>query len=156
MRWKKLSLSEAEGKKHDLTKEKKISEYVLAAKFLTRRSINIEAVARMFRPIWCTKRNFEVSIAGDNILLIAFEWEVDVEKVLQGEPWVFNRHLVVLQRYDGFAPIMDLSFDRTAFWVQIHNLPIEYMSKGECKRNWVFVRKGLRGRLLRQWSGIYA
>lgn len=52
LRWKKLSFSEVEGKKHDLTKEKKTSEYVLAAKFLTRRLINVEAVARTFRPIW--------------------------------------------------------------------------------------------------------
>ena len=37
LRWKKLSLSKAKGKKHDLTKEKKISEYVIAAKFFTDR-----------------------------------------------------------------------------------------------------------------------
>ena len=96
LRWKKLSLSEAEGKKHDLSKEKKIVEYVLTAKFFTRRSINVVAVARTFRPLWRMKRNFEVSMAGDNVVLIAFEWEVDVEKVIEGEPWVFDRHLVVL------------------------------------------------------------
>ena len=122
-RWKKLSLSEAEGKKHDLTKDKKVSKHVIAAKFFTRRSVNVEAVARTFRPIWRTKQNFEVSMAGDNILLIAFEAEVDAEKVIQGEPWVFDRHLVVLQRYDGSVPVTDLCFDRTSFWVQIHNLP---------------------------------
>nr|POF12390.1 uncharacterized protein CFP56_52682 [Quercus suber] len=128
LRWKKLSLSEVEGKKHDLTKEKKTLEYVLAAKFFTQRSINVEAMARNFRPIWHTKRNFEVSTVGDNILLIAFEWEVDAKKVLQGEPWVFDRQLVVLQRYDGSAPVTDLSFDRTTFWVQIHNLPFSLMT----------------------------
>ena len=67
-------------------------------------------------------------MAGDNILLIAFEWEVDAEKVLQGEPWVCDRHLVVLQRYDGSAPVTDLSFERTTFWVQIHNLPFSLMT----------------------------
>uniref|UniRef100_A0A7N2M1C5 DUF4283 domain-containing protein n=1 Tax=Quercus lobata TaxID=97700 RepID=A0A7N2M1C5_QUELO len=90
--------------------------------------VNIEAVARTFRPIWRTKRNFEFSMAGDNILLIAFELEVDVEKVLQDEPWVFDRHLVVLIRYDGSVPVQELSFDRTSFWVQIHNLPFALMT----------------------------
>ena len=56
-----------EGKNVDLSKEKKRLEFVLAAKFLTRRSINIEVVARTFRPIWRTRRNFEVSAAGDNV-----------------------------------------------------------------------------------------
>lgn len=66
-RWKKLSLSDTEGKNVDLSKEKKRLEFVLAAKFLTRRSINIEVVARTFRLIWRTRRNFEVSVAGDNV-----------------------------------------------------------------------------------------
>ena len=126
--WRKLSLSEAEGMMCDLSKDKKEAEFVLAAKFFTRRSINIEAVARTFRPIWHPKRNFVVSAAGGNIQLISFELEVDAEKVLQGEPWASDRQLVVLQRYDGSCPVQDLSFDRTSFWVQIHNLPFSLMT----------------------------
>lgn len=61
-------------------------------------------------------------MAGENILLIAFELEIDAEKVLQGEPWVFDRHLVVLQWYDGSSLVQELNFDRMSFWVQIHNL----------------------------------
>ena len=67
-------------------------------------------------------------MAGENILSIAFELEIDAEKVLQGEPWVFDRHLVVLQRYDGSFPVQELNFDRTLFWVQIHNLPFSLMT----------------------------
>lgn len=119
---------EGRGKKHDLSKEKKTAEYVLAAKFFTRRLINVEAVARTFCPLWHMKRNFEVSMVGDNVVLIVFEWEVDAEKVMQGEPWVFNRHLVVLQRYDGTTPINKLSFDSSTFWVQIQNLPFSLMT----------------------------
>lgn len=128
LRWKKLSLFEAKGKKYNLSKDKKSQEHVLAVKFLTRRMVNVEVVARTFRPIWWTKRNFEVSMAGENILLIAFKLEIDVEKVLQGEPWVFDRCLVVLQQYDGSFPVKELSFDRMSFWVQIHNLPFTLMT----------------------------
>ena len=53
-RWKKLSLSKVEGNKEDLSKKKKSGEHVVAAKFLTRRNINVEVVARMFRPLWRT------------------------------------------------------------------------------------------------------
>lgn len=67
-------------------------------------------------------------MADENILLIAFELEINVVKVLRGEPWVFDRHLVVLQRYDGSSPVHELSFDRTSFWVQIHNLPFSLMT----------------------------
>ena len=103
-------------------------KFVLAAKFLTQRSVNIKAVARTFKPIWCTQKNFEVTSAGDNLVLIAFELEVDVEKVLQGELWKFDRHLVMLQRYDGITLVMNLSFNKTSFWVQIHNLPFSLLT----------------------------
>ena len=32
---------------------------------------------------------------GNNIMLFEFEVEVDAEKVLQGEPWAYGKHLVV-------------------------------------------------------------
>lgn len=67
--------------------------------------MNLEAVARTFRPLWRTKQRFEVSDAGDNRLLFAFETIEDVEKVLLGEPWSFDRHIVVFQRYDTSTPI---------------------------------------------------
>ncbi|XP_050247342.1 uncharacterized protein At4g02000-like [Quercus robur] len=126
--WKKLSLSSKEDNKFDLSKNKKRQTYTLAAKFFTRRSINIEAVAKTFRPLWRTRRKFEVSNAGDNILLFAFESEEDIEKVLMGEPWAFDRHLVVFQRYDMSSPIENLQFNKVAFWIQIHNLPYSLLS----------------------------
>nr|POE94176.1 hypothetical protein CFP56_17506 [Quercus suber] len=107
---------------NDLSGDKK-KEIVLAAKFFTWRSLNIEAVARMFPPIWRTRSKFKVSDAGNNVLLIAFDLEVDAEKVPQGDSWAFDRHLVALQRYDGSTPAEELIFNTTSFWVQIHNPP---------------------------------
>ena len=81
----------------DLTRNKKVGKWVLAVKFLTRRIVNIEAVAQTFRPLWRTRREFEVSDAGNNVVLFDFMLEADVEKVLMGEPWSFDRHIVVLE-----------------------------------------------------------
>lgn len=98
-------------------RDKKKMGDVLTAKFFTRRNVNVEVVAKTFRPIWRTRGNFEVCDGKDNVLLIAFEMEVDAEKVIQGQPWVFDRHIVALQRYDGSVPIHDLVFKTTTFWV---------------------------------------
>ena len=59
-------------------------------------------------------------------LLFEFDLEVDVEKVLQGEPWSFDRHLVILQRFDCCKSIKELEFRVCAFWVQIHDLPFKF------------------------------
>lgn len=36
-------------------------------------------------------------------------------KKFTGEPWPFDRHLVVLQRFDGRQPIKELDFKYCAF-----------------------------------------
>ena len=115
--WKKLSLSEKEGDEIDLSGNRKTTSFVLLAKFFTCRSLNLEVVAKTFRPLWHTRDNFEVSDAGNNKLLFAFHSEEDVKKVLMGEPWSFDRHLVVFQRYTTSTPIEELSFDKVSFWI---------------------------------------
>ena len=54
--------------------------------------------------------------------------EIDMDKVLTEEPWSFDRHLVVFERYDGSVPIQELNFCSTSFWVQIHDLPYSYLN----------------------------
>ena len=49
-------------------------------------------------------------------------------KVLMGEPWSFDRHLVVLKRYDGITPMEEADFSKTKFWVQVHNLPFSWLT----------------------------
>lgn len=46
--WNKVSLSRKECKKFELLKTKDSQEYVLATKFPTKRSVNIDAVAKFF------------------------------------------------------------------------------------------------------------
>lgn len=111
-----------------LSNNQRVSEHVLVAKFLTRRALNMEVVARIFRPLWRTKESFHITNAGNNVLLFAFDLEVDVEKVLLGEPWSFDCHLVVLQLFDGSKPLKDLDFKSCSFWVQIHDLPFQFMT----------------------------
>lgn len=52
LRWKSLSLTEVEESKVDLMRDKKKTGTVLAAKFFTRRNVNIKVVARTFHPRW--------------------------------------------------------------------------------------------------------
>ena len=112
-----LSLSAKERERVVLPKKLTKAEHVLVAKFLTKRALNVEVVAHTFRPLWRTKKSFCVSNAGNNILLIEFELEVDAEKVLQGEPWSFDRHLVILQWFNGSKAIKELEFRVYAFWI---------------------------------------
>ncbi|KAK9991715.1 hypothetical protein SO802_026700 [Lithocarpus litseifolius] len=79
--WQKLSLSNKEGVNVDLSENRKVHGFALATK-----------------PLWRTKGSFQASDAKQNYMVFTFDVEEDVEKVLMGEPWSFDRHLVVFQR----------------------------------------------------------
>ena len=100
--WENLSLTAEESTKLSLTKSKNLKEkeYVLAAKFLTKRALNVEAIGRTFKPLWRARDEFKIREAGDHILLFVFKLETDAERVLAQEPWSFDKHLVLFQRYD--------------------------------------------------------
>ena len=68
----------------------------MAAKFLTKRALNVEAIGRTFKPLWRAKKDFKVHKARDHILLFVFELEVDAEWVLANEPWTFDKHAILL------------------------------------------------------------
>ena len=114
-RWKKLSLTKIEGNKVDLTSDMKKLDFVLATKFFTRRTLNIEALAKNFHPLWHTKGRFEVSDGGDNVLLFKFELDVDAEKVIQGETWAFDRHLLLSRGMMALSRTMKCSLRRLPF-----------------------------------------
>ena len=45
------------------------------------------------------------------------------------EPWSFDKNLVALQRYDKDVSLAKLKFDKVTFWVQVHDIPISFMTK---------------------------
>ena len=115
--WKKFSLSNKEGLNVDLADTLQQPEHILAAKFLTSHVLNMDAVARTFKPLWKTKQSFTVQDLGGNKVAFVFENAMDLERVLVNEPWTYDKFLVVFQRVQGDEPIQDSMFSHTSFWV---------------------------------------
>ena len=106
--WSNLSFHDRERGGVHLAKEKRLSECIIAAKFLTKRALNIEAIIRTFNPLWRSKNGFEVRNTGDHMMLFVFDNKEEVDKIFAGEPWSYDRHIVLIQRYDKKVPIREL------------------------------------------------
>ena len=98
--WKKFSLSEEEESEYIGQIFETTGGKVLAAKFFTRRVLNMEAIARTFKQLWQTKKSFEIKDMGNHVVLFVFSDKMDVDKVLLGEPWSYDKHLVALRRME--------------------------------------------------------
>lgn len=79
-------------------------------------------------PLWRARNGFKIQRFGDHKLLFMIDNKSDVDRILISEPWSFGKHLVVMERYNGSAPSQDIKFDRTTLWVQVHGIPLKYMS----------------------------
>ena len=89
----------------------------MVARFFIGRVLSIEAVAHTFKLLWHTKKGFKVLDMGDNRLLFVFSDESDVEKVLAGEPWSFDKNLVALKKVPWHTEVKGLVFDKASFWI---------------------------------------
>ncbi|XP_075663249.1 uncharacterized protein LOC142632800 [Castanea sativa] len=123
-----LSLSHREGPKFRLHSDLASTEYTIAAKILTKRALNTDAIAATFKPLWRSKKGFKVKNLGNHIILFTFDNEAEVEMIMANEPWSFDKHLMVLQRYGKDSIAEELSFNLTHFWVQVHGIPLRYMN----------------------------
>ena len=125
--WETFSLSESEGSQYRVSESSVEGPYLLAARFFTGRVLSMEATARTFKLLWHNKKGFEVRDMRNHCVLFAFE-ETDIEKILVGEPWSFDKYFVALKRFLRPALLKGLVFHNVRFWVQVHDLPLGSMN----------------------------
>ena len=127
--WNSLTLLECEGSNFHIKEEQAKTEFILATRFLTKRALNIDAIAKTFTPLWRSKNGFKIKKKSDHVVLFSFDDKSEMEKVMAVEPWSFDKRLMVLQRYGKEKDIGDMEFSKVTFWVQVHDLPIRFRTK---------------------------
>ena len=127
--WSSLSLSENEGLGLSLRSEQAVNEVGIVARFLTRRPLNLEAIANTFSPLWRSKSGFKVRNIGNHVTLFSFENNSDVERILSSEPWSFDKHIMVISHFDKENPINASELNMVAFWVQVYDIPLRFRNK---------------------------
>ena len=94
----------------------------------------MEVIAKTFNPLWRAKNGFKIQSFGDHKILFIFDNMEDVDRILEGEPWTFDKHLVVMNRYENESSLQDIKFEKTKLWVQLHGLPIKYITIEAAKK----------------------
>ncbi|KAL1120787.1 hypothetical protein V6Z11_D01G187700 [Gossypium hirsutum] len=50
------------------------------------------------RSIWKTRKKFEILMVGQNLFLIEFELEEDLETIMEGRLWLFRKSIILFDR----------------------------------------------------------
>ena len=130
----RMSLTAKEGGRVDLSDSQEVVGGLLAAKFLTKRGINLEAVMRTLKPLWRSGHGFTGRDMGNNRVMFLFTDTADMEKVLANGPWSFDKYLILLKRFEDNQSFSKVVFDVCSFWVQIHDLPVRCMTSAVCEK----------------------
>ena len=73
--WNLLSLSDQEGSGFHLRKELAFEEFILTAKFFTKRVLNTKSVARTFNQLWRSRNDLVLVITlFFSFLITKLEW----------------------------------------------------------------------------------
>ena len=121
--WARFSLTEEEEGGVEVPKDVEESIHRLAGRFYTKRVLNVDAVARTFKPLSRTVGELKSRDIGEHILLFEFKDVLDLERVMEFEPWSYDKHLVAFERVIDIESVPFLEFSRATFWVQLHNIP---------------------------------
>ncbi|MBA0601223.1 hypothetical protein Gorai_004407, partial [Gossypium raimondii] len=80
------------------------------------------------------KSLYEYYLIGCFLTASVFYRELDIDRVINGAPWMFNNHLLIFHRLKENDDLMQVPLVFSYFWVQIHDLPLRLFSKDIAKQ----------------------
>lgn len=73
--------------------------------------------------MWKPSGELKIRDVGEHMLLFEFEDNLDLERVLEYEPWFYDKNLVIFQWAQDVESAPFLEFSSATFWIQLHNVP---------------------------------
>lgn len=101
----------------------------LIGKILAPRVISFDQIASLFKKLWNPKGSFSCRPLDDNVVLFSFGNLADKKRVQLGAPWLLDKYLMLLQDAAMDMVVSNLIFKKSAFWIQLHGLPLGLLNK---------------------------
>lgn len=105
------------------------SELWLVGRLLTDRSINFGAMKNRLADVWRPVKGVLIREIESQRYLFQFFHEFDMDRILEGGPWTFDNHILILQRLKQGEFPTQIPLNLVPFWVQIYDLPFGYISE---------------------------
>ncbi|KAF7135970.1 hypothetical protein RHSIM_Rhsim08G0119300 [Rhododendron simsii] len=110
-----------------------IQNLCIVGKVISNKACHVSAVSNVCNVAWKTRAPFSVVPWNNNIFLFRFEDAEDKEHILTEGPWSISNSLLVLQPLANGGTVFDVEFSHCPFWIQIHGLPVEKMTRANAE-----------------------
>ncbi|KAL0455527.1 UNVERIFIED_CONTAM: hypothetical protein Slati_0891900 [Sesamum latifolium] len=80
-----------------------------------------------FRSIWTSIR--DVIATTNGFFFIMFNTSDAMDEVIDGDPWLFQGQLLVLQRWEPGMTLRKHSHTQVPVWIKLHHLPVEFWAE---------------------------
>ncbi|XP_030510643.2 uncharacterized protein LOC115725309 [Cannabis sativa] len=101
--------------------------WCLVGKFLTGRAVDFDAMRHLMASLWQPGKGVFIKELDTNRYLFQFYHELDIQSVIDGSPWTFNRSPLVFHRLQKGEDPKAVPLHKLDFWVQIHDLKTGFM-----------------------------
>lgn len=100
-------------------------ELGLVGKIWTTRSINKNAFMTTMKNVWQPAFGIDITSIGENTYVFQFHHWKDKLRVMEGQPWHFDRHAILLSNIHGNTKPSDMTLFELPMWVRVYNLPFK-------------------------------
>lgn len=78
-----------------------------------------------------------MGVSIDEILhqkfLFQFRHKADIRRIVEGGLWAYDNHLLVYEKVQPREDLGMVTLDKVVLWVQVHEVPLGYMSEVAAK-----------------------
>ncbi|XP_058759671.1 uncharacterized protein LOC131632982 [Vicia villosa] len=101
--------------------------WCLVGRFLCDRPIHLNSMKARVADMWRPVKGVSIKKAKEGLFLFQFDHKLDMESAINGGPWSFDGHLLIIERMQLGVQLDSIPLFFVDFWVQVHNLPAGLM-----------------------------
>lgn len=106
----------------------------IVGKVITERPFNFNAFKRTMNQIWTMSKGALFRKIENGLFVVQFATARDRAKVLDGRPWTFDQHLVMLNESVGGVQPSEIALNQCPFWIRLYNLSLVCRSVNHVQR----------------------
>lgn len=111
-----------------------IAKHALVGKIISEKALNRKTVRDMIIKSWGNPRGTYIIDLSTNTFLFNFSEPATPRRIMAEAPWNILGSLLCLHRWTPEFTLHEIEFTHSLFWIQIHGVPLEGISKENARR----------------------